>query len=63
LTTSSTTSSNSQKDNDEIFFGYSTSDSEHDGVVLFGDDENWYTLSYTFRFSFKIYFFIQSFKD
>uniref|UniRef100_A0A914L1V5 Folliculin n=2 Tax=Meloidogyne incognita group TaxID=654580 RepID=A0A914L1V5_MELIC len=49
LTTSSTTSSNSQKDNDEIFFGYSTSDSEHDGVVLFGDDENWYTLSYTFR--------------
>uniref|UniRef100_A0A914ML64 UDENN FLCN/SMCR8-type domain-containing protein n=3 Tax=Meloidogyne incognita group TaxID=654580 RepID=A0A914ML64_MELIC len=49
LTTSSTNSSNSQKDNDEIFFGYSTSDSEHDGVVLFGDDENWYTLSYTFR--------------
>uniref|UniRef100_A0A1I8BM37 Folliculin n=1 Tax=Meloidogyne hapla TaxID=6305 RepID=A0A1I8BM37_MELHA len=42
-------SSNCQKDNDGIFFGYSTSDTEHDGVVLFGDDENWYTLSYTFR--------------
>ena len=28
---------------------YST-DMERDGVVLFGDDDNWYTLSHTFRF-------------